>query len=595
MFPLGALLATRNINTSTQVQSTEAYNSAVAMAELGIPRAEAELQLALENNEAKIDRILEEYNDPDDIIFRIGSLIATETQANIDSNNINFEEDKLSTTINISLHDEKTTANQMVFNVESIGQSSLDYGITAVIIVPTSITIAAPESGDNSQPGDFHDPWDFIDHWALDREIRSEVVFPTLNNTHPGGAFSGDHHFNSTSFSDGVTISEESRFFVDGHMHGSGLTVNGASEFNVSQTLRIENRVSMTDVSKATIGSHVEFAGGPNLTRSTLHVGGTLISSGSSTIDDSTLWVKGSYALHDSLNINNGSNFIVESDMSKTNGITIRNSTAIFNGRSAFNTLDIVDSGDANNPGVETKNLRVGKLTLNNSQMLANGSVRSGWGTNIGLNSELNVRGHLLTEDQITLGDNATLQVSGDLTAGGQKSMGSNSHLAVYGNFSGKETHVGSNSEATINGNMLAGGQLTLRDHATLLVGGNLRANNQKSIGANATLTVYGDLEFPNPDWNSISFNGNGSRIMIYGEAINAEAFINSANIKYVEREAECPAETNSNIVCFINENPPSLPELPDPIDPSLPEQEPEFEWDSEFKLQDINYSGLKH
>jgi len=536
MFPLGALLATRNINTSTQVQSTEAYNSAVAMAELGIPRAEAELRLALENSTSEIDDILENApNNPEDIIHQIGALVAGKANTQL-ANPLTFSDDSLSTTIEIEL--KETTAEQMVFEVSSIGTSDMDYEVAAEIAIAFTLSVPDDETGgggggdDNQQIGDFDDPWDFIDSWELDGEIRSQVEFPTLSNTHPGGTFSDENYFNSTSFSNEVIISEGSRFFVDGHMHGSGLTVNGASEFNVSETLRIPNGVSMTDVSKATIGSHVEFAGGPNLTRSTLHVGGTLISSGSSTIDDSTLWIKGSYALHAAFNVNNGSNIIVEGDMSKTNGVTIRNSTASFNGRSAFNTLNISDSKNANNPGVETKNLRVGELTLNNSHLLAKGSVRSGWGTNIGPNSELNVLGHLLTEGQITLGDNAILQVSGDLTAGGQK-----------------------------------------------------------SIGANATLTVYGDLKFPNPYWNSLSFNGNGSRIMIYGEAINGTPALQNANIRYVETEEQCPPESQTNIICFISGDPPSGGgQGPQPGDPQVPE----FDWNSDFKLQEIVYQGIK-
>lgn len=530
MFPIAIFLITSNVNSSKQLQSTESHNSSIALAEMGITRVRAEIEHALETID--IDYIIDGISVPineEEIAKQVNQKVAQAIAERISEKRIELEENA-SYVINIEAGNPEE--DRMVFHVTSVGQSAVEYEITADIVVMTTVVGGASEEEsteddstggggiEGGTSGNFDDPSGFVDWTVVGSEIAASIVAPEIpTGNRPGGTFSGTNVFDAVGFSSAVTLNPETSFTVNGGMLvTNSFTATNTSEIFVRDAAEIRGAVTINSVPRFDIGSHFRITTGTSrLTNSALHIGGSAHLSATTVVDASTLTVGGGFHNTSSTTLTNGSTFIVDGDMAMNSSINIQNSSATFNGYTALNTLTIAGMTER----IRTRNLHVGQLDVSNSELLIGGSLRLSTGSStIGTNSTVTVQGHLLTWNRITM-------------------------------------------------------------------------------DANSTLIVYGDAEFRNIQ-NTLSFNGNSARFIIFGEAINYADNIWNAITREVDTVDQCTVSSNTNMVCFVNGEPPTdgngqgggSGDNGQDGDNNGSGGGIDFKWGPELKLQNVEYLG---
>ena len=383
LMPLSVVLIHQNVNSSRQLYSTESYNSAIALAEMGMIRAEAEIRNQLDSFD--MDVIREGNPDLDQASeAEIVQTIADSIIRNIGEDGIHFINENAAYKVNLTVS--SATASEIIFAIQSIGRTDLDYEINAEIILETNLSMGSPEennpeedsnNGADETPGgggsgDFVDPDNFLSYSQLLTEIERNILPLHIDRNHtlPNQM---NHHITDSvqltsilNLGSGATLHATRNIFAIHGINVSGPTIH------IEGDLEARGNFTWTNQSYGRIDGGIVSTNGMNLTQSRLTVGDEMAIRGNSTITQSDV--------------------VIGNRIANTNTVTLNSSTVSFNNDGGMNSLII-----ENNSTMRTKNFHVNNnFEVNgNSQLVVDGSFNiNGWTGNLN-NSELIVQGHM--------------------------------------------------------------------------------------------------------------------------------------------------------------------------------------------------------
>jgi len=221
-------------------------------------------------------------------------------------------------------------------------------------------------------------------------------------------------------------------------------------------------------------------------------------------------------------------------------------------------------------------------MALNSATLIVEGGLRVATNATVENNSQLTVEGDLSLSNPLRI-HNSAADLNGytalnsfhvtDTEAG----MVTIRNLRV-GNFELTNGHLATHS-------LRLGWRTDLRQNSFLTVQGHLFSEGIIAMAPDTSLIVYGNAEFQN-SYNSFSFSGTGARVVVYGEGVNMPTHLHQVEYRQVETLAGCSPQRDVNLICFVEDNPPTGG--PD----SGGGQEPTFAWELKG-LQQIEYVGI--
>lgn len=224
-----------------------------------------------------------------------------------------------------------------------------------------------------------------------------------------------------------------------------------------------------------------------------------------------------------------------------------------------------------------------GSITLDSSTLDITGSLRIPSGTTIKNGSVLTVGEEMAMNSILTIQNSAA-------TFNGYTALNSLTITGATETIRARNMYIGSlsltNTELLVDGSFRAGWSNTI-NNATLTVQGHFLAGGTVTLGSGSTIMIYGDAEFTDY-WNSLSFSGTGARVIIYGEGKNYNDTLWNATFKEVGTLDDCVVVSNTNMVYFVGDNPPTG----GGEDGSGTSGDVEFSWD-DVTLQNVEYDNL--
>ena len=192
----------------------------------------------------------------------------------------------------------------------------------------------------------------------------------------------------------------------------------------------------------------------------------------------------------------------------------------------------------------------------------------SSGGTNISRIPRVNIERHLGSSQALTFSD-TNLTVNGEMALANPVTI-DRSDVTLNGYIALNRIAINdsiirvqdarpselivTDSEMIVRGSLMiewGGSRFTRSD---VRVWGHLIGNSPLRISEGTTFTINGDANFTT--WDSIIFEGNGSRVIVFGN-LTFHNQNTAALVERVDRLVDCPVIPNANRICWIAEDPP--------------------------------------
>ncbi|PEJ49353.1 hypothetical protein CN692_23190 [Bacillus sp. AFS002410] len=433
-----------NLNTAKQLKATKQSKLAVNLAEMGITYAKKTVEKEVGSFDlTSLSKSVQQAN-PNKSADELAVLLNTTINNQIVGKYSNVQLPVESNTINVSIASQSLSKDAIILSVKSIGSvNNLEnYTIQAEVAIHTlsMMSSSGGSSNDGSSNGStggsntYTDPKNFSNWETVKNEIVSSSVFPSITNKMPGATYNGVKAFPTTDFYSEVILLSGTEFTVNGDVKMDGnfkgvspksVTINGAADFN---------SMNMVTTQSFHVTSHAKFAGPPTFTSSNVTIDGNGLFFSGMTIDANP--------------ITSPTTLTIGGKLWTTSPTTIRNSELDVKGVSSSLTATIIDGGTANfesyaamnqllidhaSKTVRTRDLYVGNMSINSSELVVDGSLRTDWSSSPIQSSNITVNGNVYSNN-ITFGKDGIMTIKGNAEFDTVTMDHHDGLLVIYGN-----------------------------------------------------------------------------------------------------------------------------------------------------------------